>query len=256
MSDLEPARALIIAHEPEGVAGLIEQRLVERGFVVDTHVVTHDHAEPNVSVPFPDFAAYDVVVPMGSVRSLTNTDEISSWIHDEIDAVRAAHERGQPILGVCFGGQLISVALGGSVETAPSAEIGWFEVGDGDVPNPVGPGPWMEWHHDRMVPPPGAEVLARNDEAAQLIRMGRTVGTQFHPEVDAAHISTFLDATGDDYLAANGVTRDEILGATRRNEAHNAVQCAALVDWYLDEVAFPDGPTRIGSGGGGDHVDA
>ena len=42
---------------------------------------------------------------MGSIRSLTNTDEIDSWIFDEIAMVQAARQRGTPMLGVCFGGQ-------------------------------------------------------------------------------------------------------------------------------------------------------
>ncbi len=232
-------RALVIAHEPDGLATQIERRLVQRGFRVDTHVVTTDYDAPNVAAPFPDLGQYDLLVPMGSVRSLTEKHEIDAWIHDEIDLVRAAHDSDMAILGVCFGLQIIADALGGSVETAPVTEIGWTEIADGDVANPVGPGPWMQWHHDRIVPPPHAEILARNDAAVQMIRIGRTVGTQFHPEVDLGHVAEFLVSTDDDYLARYGIDREQLLADTQANEAHNIEQCHALVDWFLDTVAFP-----------------
>ena len=234
-------RALVLCHEPDGPAAQIEKRLVQRGFEVNTHLITADYDRPNDAAPFPDATGYDVIVPMGSIRSLTRKHEIDSWIGAELDIIRDAHERATPVLGVCFGGQLIAEALGGSVGPAPVTEIGWAEIDDGDVPNPVGPGPWMEWHHDGFTPPPGADVLARNDAGVQLIRIGRTVGTQFHPEVDVAHVAMFLESTSDEYLAEYGVTREQLLADTRRHEDANIAQCHGLVDWFLDEVAFPDG---------------
>ena len=234
----KPRRALVLAHEPQGTSALVGQRLAQRGFDVHEHVVTADLDRPNHAVPFPDAAAYEVLVPMGSIRSLTNTGEIDSWIFEEIDMVRAAHERGTPMLGICFGGQLLAAALGGQVEQAPVPEIGWYEVSAVDgTPNPVGPGPWFQWHHDRFTPPPGAEVLAVNDNAVQLFRLGRCVGTQFHPEVTHAHVESFLTGSDDEYLAEHGLNQETLLDGIRRHEDRNARQCAALVDWFLDEVA-------------------
>jgi len=237
-------RALVISHEPYGGAGQVEQRLIQRGISIDTHIVTHDTDRPNNAVPFPDFAGYDLVVPMGSIRSLTNKEEISSWIHTELALIREIHEAGTPMLGICFGGQLIAEALGGSVEIAPVAEIGWFKIEDGlEHANPVGPGPWLEWHHDRFVPPPDAEVLAVNENAVQLIRVNKSVGTQFHPEVDEAHVVGFLAEASEDYLAEHGIRPDDVLADVRSHEADNIEQCHNLVDWFLDEVAFgPDVP--------------
>lgn len=230
-------RALVLAHEPDGVAGQIGRRLIERGFTVETHVITSDYDHPERFAPFPDFADYDLIVPMGSVRSLADTTDIDAWIHTELDLLQSAHEAGTPILGICFGGQLMARALGGSVEVAPVTEIGWYEINDGDVANPVGSGPWMEWHHDRFAPPPHAEVLARNENAEQLFRVGRTVGTQFHPEVDVAHVKGFLDNSPPAYLEDVGVVADELVAAVAEHEAMNIEQCNALVDWFLDEVA-------------------
>ena len=231
-------RALVIAHEPDGPGGEVTTRLEQRGFEVTTHLVTHDYNAPNDAAPFPSFGDFDVVAIMGSIRSLTNKDEISSWIHDEIAAVQAAREADQPVLGVCFGGQLLADALGGSVEVAPVTEIGWYEIeAHSSATNPVGAGPWMEWHHDRFTPPPDAELLAVTENAPQMFRVGRMVGTQFHPEVNFAHISGWLETAPDEYLAEHGVTRNEILADITDHDGRNRRQCHALVDWFIDEVA-------------------
>jgi len=234
-------RALVIAHEPDGPARQVEARLIERGFHVDTHIVTHDYEQPNVATPWPSTEGYDMVLPMGSVRSLTRKHEIDSWIGYELDLVRELHDAGTPMLGVCFGGQVLAEALGGTVEVAPATELGWFEIeAVAGTENPAGPGPWKEWHHDRFTAPPQAEVLAVNDQAVQLFRLGKSVGTQFHPEVDVAHISAWLGACDDDYLAEHGVDRETILAEVNKNEERNIKQCHAFVDWFLDEVAFPN----------------
>lgn len=235
-------RALVLAHEPQGTSALVGQRLTQRGYEVHEHVVTADLDRPNDAAPFPDFAGYDMLVPMGSVRSLTHTDEIDTWIFTEIAMVQAAHRRGTPMFGVCFGGQLLAAALGGSVEQAPEPEIGWYEIHEpGGSANgacdPPGPGPWFQWHHDRFTPPPDADVLAVNANAVQLFRLGRCVGAQFHPEVTYAHVESFLTGAPDEYLAEHGVSRTGLLESLRHHEARNAQQCAALVDWFLDEVA-------------------
>ena len=237
-------RVLVLAHEPQGTSALVGERLAQRGYDVHEHVVTDDVDRPNHAATFPDAAQYDVLVPMGSIRSLTNTAEIDSWIFEEIDMMRAARQRGTPILGVCFGGQLLAACFGGAVEEAPVHEIGWYEIRDPDdsyngARNPLGSGPWFQWHHDRFTPPADAEVLAVNDNAVQLFRLGRCVGTQFHPEVTYDQLEGFLSEADDEYLDEHGVDRATLLDEVRRHESRNARQCAALVDWFLDEVTLP-----------------
>ncbi|MFT7476204.1 MAG: GMP synthase-like glutamine amidotransferase [Verrucomicrobiales bacterium] len=237
---MQSKRALVIAHEPDEPGGQVAVRLTERGYDVDTHFVTQNHDAPNAAAPFPNAADYDVLAIMGSIHSLTRKQEIESWIYDELELVREAHAADQPVLGICFGGQLIAEALGGSVEVSPVTEIGWYTLQDvSGADNPAGPGPWMEWHHDRFTAPPGATVLAETDSCPQLYSIGRMAGTQFHPEVDVAHIDGWLASAIDEYLTTYGQERAQIRADAAEHEARNIEQCARLVDWFLDTIAFP-----------------
>ena len=59
---------------------------------------------------------------MGGQGSVNDDKE---WIARELALIHQADSRNIPILGVCFGAQLISKALGGSVYPGETMEIGW-----------------------------------------------------------------------------------------------------------------------------------
>ena len=48
----------------------------------------------------------------------------NSWIAEELEWIKAAMNKDIPILGICFGSQLLAKALGGSVVPGPTFEIG------------------------------------------------------------------------------------------------------------------------------------
>ncbi|MDH4364695.1 MAG: gamma-glutamyl-gamma-aminobutyrate hydrolase family protein [Acidimicrobiia bacterium] len=228
--------ALVLVHEPGNTPSVLGRHLRRRGWSLAEHLVVAHLERPGEAAPFPPLDGFDLVVAMGSVQSVYDTATIGPWIDAELELLRQAHEGGVPVLGVCFGGQALAAALGGRVERAPWSEVGWFELA-GEA-NPVGPGPWFEWHHDRFEVPPGGETLAVTDVGPQLYRIGRSVGTQFHPEVDRAHIAAWLADCTEGYLAEVGVRPGELLAATAELEAANVANCARLVDWFLDEIAF------------------
>ncbi len=232
------SRALVLCHEPYGGGAEVESRLRGRGVDVVTHLITDDLERPDVAAPFPSIDDFDLVVPMGSVRSLATREGIESWIDEEIELVRRAHDREIPVLGVCFGGQLLAEALGGSVTRAPEHEIGWYELAPAPgAVNPVGPGPWFEWHYDRFDPPPGADVLAVTDRAVQLFQSSMSVGTQFHPEVTVAHVENWLALAGEEFFESEGLDREVMRAEMIANEAASIQRCHHLVDWFVDEVA-------------------
>ncbi len=100
-------------------------------------------------------------------------------------------ESGLPILGICYGMQLLAHQLGGTVASSNKREYGpsmLHQSGDSALifnGLPDSFGVWMS-HGDKVTqPPPGFEMIARSDNsdfAAMADGQGR-VGIQFHPEV-------------------------------------------------------------------------
>lgn len=141
---------------------------------------------------------YDGVVVTGSRMSAYDDEQ---WIHDTREWVAAAHDRGLPILGVCFGHQLLASALGGTVEamgdrgTEAGFEIGYRTV-ERTAETPLLAGLDDEFtvfttHGDAVTNlPPGAEVFAENDYGVHGFRVGHAFGVQFHPEYDEATART------------------------------------------------------------------
>jgi GMP synthase-like glutamine amidotransferase len=231
-------RALFVQHDHVSPVGPIGERLAERGYTVDELVVVpadRFHA-PAVVADFPDPTAYDVIVPMGAPWSVYDLATIGPWIEPELDLLRRAVAGGVPVLGICFGGQALAAALGGSVVPADEVEIGWTEV-DTDEPDLVEAGPWFEWHHDRWVAPPGACVVARTAAAEQAFVVGRSLAVQFHPELTPSMLRGWLANGGASYLEAHGVDIDGVLAATDELATDARARAHRLVDRFLDQVA-------------------
>ncbi len=100
-------------------------------------------------------------------------------------------EMGIPILGICYGMQLMAHLLGGRVERSTKREFGPVEIevidGSGifsDIPQKTRV--WMS-HGDQVLElPNGFFPIARSDNspvAAMKDTRGKIFGTQFHPEV-------------------------------------------------------------------------
>jgi len=233
-----PVRALFVQQDHVSPVGPVGAQLAARGYDVEEFLVVPEDRfhEPNVTAVFPDPRDYDVIVPMGAPWSVYDEVTIGAWILEELTFLRSAHQAGVPVLGICFGGQALASALGGAVERAPEAEVGWYEI-ESDVPGLVESGPWFQWHHDRWVAPPGAEVIARTPVAQQAYTIGRSMGVQFHPELTPHQLRGWLDNGGTTYLEAHGMDADELLVRTEATASDADARSRRLVDRFLDQVA-------------------
>ncbi|WP_129114337.1 type 1 glutamine amidotransferase [Halegenticoccus tardaugens] len=129
---------------------------------------------------------FDGVVVTGS-RASVYWDE--AWIPPLVDWIAEAAARGLPILGVCYGHQVVAEALGGRVAGMDDFEIGYREVRHrgGELFEGIDETFTVFTTHGDTVAqlPPGAELLADNEHGVHAFRKGHAFGVQFHPEYDA-----------------------------------------------------------------------
>jgi GMP synthase-like glutamine amidotransferase len=157
----------------------------------DGHV--WDAVELDEGEAIPPLEAYDLLVVMGGPMDVWQTGDYP-WLLAEIAAIRRfVVELGRPYLGICFGHQLLAVALGGAVGPMALPEVGMAPVAltpEGVVDALLaGFAPVIEtfqWHGAQVQQlPPGAVVLAGNAACAvQAMRWGRHAwGFQYHVEM-------------------------------------------------------------------------
>ena len=134
----------------------------------------------------PPHTDFDGLVVTGS-RSSVYEDE--AWIEPLVEYVAEAAADGVPILGVCYGHQVLAEALGGRVAGMDSFELGYNTVEQVDD-DPLFEGISESFrvftsHGDAVVElPPGAELIARNEYGVHGFRREHCWGVQFHPEYD------------------------------------------------------------------------
>ena len=180
--------------------------------------------------------AYAGLVLMGGPMSVN--DDLP-WIRPVLDVIRAAISRGQPCIGHCLGGQLMSKALGAVVTVNAVKEIGWNTV---IVENNAAAREWLgedlvaqsllttfQWHGETFTLPAGAtRILTGGACANQAYVIGNSIGMQCHPEMTSAMIDEWCgDWAAENVIASESVQRPEEM---RRSMKGNLVALRTLAD--------------------------
>ncbi|EEW25449.1 type 1 glutamine amidotransferase [Rhodobacter ferrooxidans] len=126
------------------------------------------------------------------------------------DFIRKAIAEKVPLVGICFGHQIVAQALGGKVER----HAGGWAVGPTEYDFGGQKLTLNAWHRDQVTElPPGAEVVACNDfcQNAALVYGDRAFTVQAHPEFRAAFVDGLMQTRG------KGVVPDDLMAeATAR----------------------------------------
>lgn len=126
------------------------------------------------------------------------------WIPPLEDFIRAAYDAHVPLVGICFGHQIVAQAMGGKVERYPG---GWA-VGATDYDFGGETLTLNAWHRDQVVEKPAnAQVIAANDFCANaaLLYDDRALTVQAHPEFRPEFVDGLMQTRG------KGLVPDELM---------------------------------------------
>jgi GMP synthase-like glutamine amidotransferase len=182
-----------LLHAPFEGPGLVAGWAAARG-----HKLALTRLYEGAALPEP--GSVDFLVVMGGPMNVFEY-RVYPWLRTEKSYLGRTIDRGQPVLGVCLGAQLIADVLGASVYQNPEKEIGWFPVqwrasreadrllGDHDAESVA-----FHWHGDTFDLPPDSEWLAESAACRHqaFIFRRRVAGLQFHLEVTATEVEQML----------------------------------------------------------------
>ncbi len=224
MSSSAIAEICVLQHEADAPAGLIEEWLGRRG-------LAHRKLRPDLGEPVPeDPSAWRRLVLLGSEHSVNSPDP--AWIGAELELTRRAIAQDVPVLGICFGGQMLARAMGAAVKAAERPTIGWGDV-SADGPSAAA-GSWLFFNYERFALPAGAEQLGEHAGEPAAFRSGLHLGVQFHPEatVEIVHGWARWDAERLSRLGLDPARLIETTAERRRDARERAMR---LFDsWITD----------------------
>ncbi|WP_127519795.1 type 1 glutamine amidotransferase [Mesorhizobium sp. Z1-4] len=188
-----------------------------------------------VSLSDPELAekavAFDGFVISGSEKSALQTDQ--PW-HATLSAlIRHAWVEKKPLVGICFGAQMVAKSMGGEVSSNPS---GRFMLGGETIELLEPLGSWcaeagfnrrprvLESHGECIsMLPPGAELLARSETAAvEVFSLGTAMlGIQGHPEMS---LRTMNEVVLPLHLSDGNLSAADAVDARRSLERETTVE--------------------------------
>ncbi len=159
------------------------------------------------------------------------------WMPPLEDFVRDLAAAEKPLIGVCFGHQIVADALGGKVV---KSDKGWgvglhrYRIDApqdwmGETPESVG---IYAFHQDQIVElPPSARVFASSEFCpyAGLAYGDSIISVQAHPEFETAYEEALLDAYG------GGILPTEVTAAARASMAGGRrADTRLLANWFAE----------------------
>jgi GMP synthase (glutamine-hydrolysing) len=219
-------RALVFEHDATCPLGRLAGPMAARE--ISTEVVAPDEIRS-----LGDPRQFDLAIVLGSDDSAY--DDSVPWVPEELAYVQRAVQSDVPVLGICFGAQMLARALGADVHRAREPEVGWKSMIRSDEAGWLPAGPWLTWHQDTFDWPSGAMPLAWTDVAPQAFSRGDHLGLQFHPEATADLIEQWVDMDRRK-LALRDIDHDALLAETRRKDSEAEEVARILFEHYLDRL--------------------
>ena len=210
------------------IDNVLTDMLQGQGFDIVSYAVCDNH--------FPtDLKSADGWIISGSIHCAN--DDVN-WIHQLKSVIRDIYQNSIPLVGICFGHQVIAAALGGKVEQFSG---GWgVGAHQYEIAHHQGSARVIAWHQDQVIERPQlAECIGSSDfcKNAFLVYADKIFTMQPHPE--------FSLAFADDLLALKQASFDEQMVAQVKASLQQPLD-SALLHNAIGQF-FKTGTVKIGS---------
>ena len=195
-------KILVVVHDIDDHLNEMANPIAEAGILMDTWDVQNDSVgEPELDT----LEQYSGIISLGAHAGVLEEAK-HPWMSHERKVMQWALETETPLLGLCFGSQLLASAAGGRVYKADTGEFAWTKV---DMLPEAAQDPVIgalgdtadafQFHYDSFDLPENAVLLGESNGIIEAFRVGSSAwATQFHPEVglsqQLAWLSTYRGA--------------------------------------------------------------
>lgn len=213
---------LVVLHDVDDNLGELASPLAEAGLRIVTWDVERD---PDGAPALDALDRFSGIVSLGAYAGVPDEPQ-HPWMSHEKRVLEYAIETGMPVLGLCFGSQLLAAAAGAAFRPSPVPELGWTsarltpEAAADPVVAPLAVSAArgasgadevevFHYHFDSYELPEDAVLLAETDGIIEAYRVGNAAwGLQFHLEVGLATQLAWI-AGGRQVYAREGVDPTE-----------------------------------------------
>ena len=232
-------KILVVVHDIDDHLNEMANPIAEAGILMDTWDVQND------SVGRPDLEKleqYAGVISLGAHAGVLE-EEKHPWMSRERAIMQWALETETPLLGLCFGSQLLASAAGGRIYKAETGEFAWTKVNmlpeaaHDPVLGVLGEtADAFQFHYDSFDLPKDAVLLGESDGTIEAFRVGSSAwATQFHPEVGLSQQLAWLSTYRGAFLR-EGIDIDEQIAKSHELAASYRKQAWALSEAFAQQV--------------------
>jgi GMP synthase (glutamine-hydrolysing) len=233
------AKILVIQHNDDDNLNDLAAPFLEAGLEI-----VQWHAE-KTSAPVDSLDGFSGLVSLGAFAGVEDEAE-TSWMPFERKLIESALALEMPVLGLCFGSQLLASVAGAEVGKSGSPEVGWYgvemteEAAADPLMSVLGPRPAViHYHYDTFkwnASSPEVTILGTANGMNQAFRVGKNAwGTQFHIEMNLPTMLGWIASYPRAFEKAGNVPAEQV-ELTRQNWRLHQERSVALGRAFAEQV--------------------
>lgn len=233
------AKILVIQHNDDDNLNDLAAPFLEAGLEI-----VQWHAE-KTAPPVESLEGFSGLVSLGAFAGVEDESE-TAWMPLERKLIETALAVEMPVLGLCFGSQLLASVAGAQVGKSGSPEVGWYEVemteeaAADPLLSVLGSQPQViQYHYDTFrwpEVPAEVTILGTANGMNQAFRVGKNAwGTQFHIEMNLPTMLGWIASYPRAFEKAGNVPAEQV-ELTRQNWRLHQERSVALGRAFAEQV--------------------